>query len=69
MACAHRFCCVWCGFSWVAVALRWRAYRGISTCPKYPMQGHRSDLTRLEIKQLKLLSRKPPAKKETADGS
>jgi len=32
-------------------------------------QGHRSELTRLEIKQVKLLSRKPPAKKEAADGA
>ena len=28
--------------------------------------GHRSDLTRLEIKDIKLLSRKPAAKKEAA---
>jgi large subunit ribosomal protein L21 len=28
--------------------------------------GHRSDLTRLEIKDIKLLTRKPAAKKETA---
>lgn len=32
-------------------------------------QGHRSELTRLEIKQVKLLSRRPPAKKESDDGS
>ena len=31
--------------------------------------GHRSDLTRLEIKDIKLLSRKPAAKKEADDGS
>jgi large subunit ribosomal protein L21 len=32
--------------------------------------GHRSDLTRLEIGDIKLLSRKPAAaKKETSDGS
>ena len=32
--------------------------------------GHRSDLTRLEIKDIKMLSRKPAAKKEDAgDGS
>jgi large subunit ribosomal protein L21 len=33
--------------------------------------GHRSDLTRLEIKDIKLLSRKPAAKKaeEAGDGS
>jgi large subunit ribosomal protein L21 len=32
--------------------------------------GHRSDLTRLEIKDIKLLSRKPAAKKKEAeDGS
>jgi large subunit ribosomal protein L21 len=31
--------------------------------------GHRSELTRLDIKQVKLLSRKPPAKKEAGDGS
>jgi large subunit ribosomal protein L21 len=33
-------------------------------------QGHRSDLTRLEIKDIKLLSRRPAArKKEDSDGS
>ena len=32
-------------------------------------QGHRSELTRLEIKQVKLLSRKPPASKEATDGA
>ena len=34
--------------------------------------GHRSDLTRLEIKDIKLLSRRPASKKkdeEAADGS
>jgi large subunit ribosomal protein L21 len=31
--------------------------------------GHRSDLTRLEIKEIKLLARRPPAKKEAGDGS
>src|SRR4051812_11812683 len=31
--------------------------------------GHRSDLTRLEIGDIKLLSRKPAAKKEAGDGS
>ncbi|MEA2389666.1 MAG: hypothetical protein QOG41_2439, partial [Thermoleophilaceae bacterium] len=33
--------------------------------------GHRSDLTRLEIKDIKMLSRKPAAKKaeEAGDGS
>ena len=33
--------------------------------------GHRSELTRLEIKEIKLLSRKPAAKKkeEAEDGS
>ena len=31
--------------------------------------GHRSELTRLEIKDIKLLSRKPAAKKEADDGS
>jgi large subunit ribosomal protein L21 len=31
--------------------------------------GHRSELTRLEITDLKMLSRKPAAKKEAADGS
>ena len=32
-------------------------------------QGHRSDLTRLEIGDIKLLSRKPAAKKADTDGS
>ena len=32
-------------------------------------QGHRSELTRLEIKDIKMLSRKPAAKKESEDGS
>jgi len=32
-------------------------------------QGHRSELTRLEIGDMKLLSRKPRAKKEDGDGS
>jgi large subunit ribosomal protein L21 len=31
--------------------------------------GHRSELTRLEIGDIKLLSRKPAAKKETENGS
>src|SRR3954469_9571956 len=31
--------------------------------------GHRSDLTRLEIGDIKLLSRKPAANKETSNGS
>jgi large subunit ribosomal protein L21 len=31
--------------------------------------GHRSELTRLEISEIKLLSRRPPAKKEAEDGS
>jgi large subunit ribosomal protein L21 len=31
--------------------------------------GHRSDLTRLEITQIKLLSRRPAKKKEAGDGS
>jgi large subunit ribosomal protein L21 len=31
--------------------------------------GHRSDLTRLEISEIKMLSRRPPQKKEDADGS
>ena len=31
--------------------------------------GHRSELTRLEIGEIKLLSRRPPAKKEKKDGS
>ena len=31
--------------------------------------GHRSELTRLEIGEIKLLSRKPAAKKEAEDGS
>jgi hypothetical protein len=30
--------------------------------------GHRSDLTRLEVKEIKLLSRKPAAKKTTQAG-
>lgn len=30
--------------------------------------GHRSDLTRLQIKEIKLLSRRPAAKKEKEDG-
>ena len=32
-------------------------------------QGHRSELTRLEVTDIKLLSRKPAAKKEADDGS
>ena len=31
--------------------------------------GHRSDLTRLEIREIKLLSRRPAKKKEDDDGS
>jgi large subunit ribosomal protein L21 len=31
--------------------------------------GHRSELTRLEISEIKLLSRRPSAKKEAGDGS
>jgi large subunit ribosomal protein L21 len=31
--------------------------------------GHRSELTRLEVTDLKLLQRKPAAKKEASDGS
>jgi len=31
--------------------------------------GHRSELTRLEIGDIKLLSRRPAAKKEASDGS
>ncbi len=31
--------------------------------------GHRSELTRLEVTEVKMLSRKPPAKKEKKDGS
>jgi large subunit ribosomal protein L21 len=31
--------------------------------------GHRSELTRLEIQEIKLLSRRPAAKKEAGDGS
>ena len=31
--------------------------------------GHRSELTRLEITDVKMLSRKPAAKEEAADGS
>ena len=32
-------------------------------------QGHRSDLTRLEVTEIKMLQRKPAAKKEDSDGS
>ena len=32
-------------------------------------QGHRSELTRLEIKDIKALSRRPAKKKEDGDGS
>ena len=32
-------------------------------------QGHRSELTRLEIKDIKALSRRPARKKEAEDGS
>jgi large subunit ribosomal protein L21 len=32
-------------------------------------QGHRSELTRIQIGDMKLMSRKPAAKKEEADGS
>ena len=32
-------------------------------------QGHRSELTRLEVTDIKMLSRKPAAKKEADDGS
>ncbi|MDQ3572400.1 MAG: 50S ribosomal protein L21 [Actinomycetota bacterium] len=32
-------------------------------------QGHRSELTKLEITDVKMLSRKPAAKKEAPDGS
>jgi large subunit ribosomal protein L21 len=31
--------------------------------------GHRQELTRLEVTEIKLLSRKPAAKKEDSDGS
>ena len=42
-------------------------YRAKKTYRK--RQGHRSELTRLEIADIKMLSRKPAAKKETTDGS
>ncbi|CAN5532334.1 50S ribosomal protein L21 [soil metagenome] len=42
-------------------------YRAKKTYRK--RQGHRSELTRLEIADIKMLTRKPAAKKEADDGS